>query len=73
MSTRTATATRPAYNPAGLPPAVADMAVAAAARKWVWVDPTTGTAFWLNEDTASARQQARGGLLFPPARVGGAL
>ena len=44
------TATRPAYNPAGLPPAVADMAVAAA-----------------------ARQQARGGLLFPPARVGGAL
>lgn len=58
--------TRPAFNPAGLPPALAAVALAAAARKWVWTDPVTGTPFWLNADTAKARQAARGGTLYPP-------
>lgn len=57
---------RPAFNTENLPANMISAMAAAALRKWVWVSPDTGTAFWLNEDTAKAKFSKLGGELHAP-------
>lgn len=58
---------RPAYpRPTTVLPEIADLMVAAAARKAVWVNPE-GTPFWLNSyEQAKAIAAKQGGVAFPP-------
>lgn len=58
---------RPAYpRPTTVAPEIADLMVAAAARKAVWVNPE-GTPFWLNSyEQAKAIAAKQGGVAFGP-------
>lgn len=53
-------------NPANVSPELAQVMLAAAARKWVYVD-ASGVPFWLNESRAKAIHAKHGGELFAPA------
>jgi hypothetical protein len=58
---------RPTYEvPASTPKFLADIMLAAAKRKAIWVNPN-GTAFWINElAQAEAMQAKNGGTVFAP-------
>lgn len=58
---------RPEYNASNIPAPLKNAVISASLRKWVWVNPETGTPFWLNEETAKAKAAKCGGDLFPPA------
>jgi hypothetical protein len=62
---------RPEYPmPADLPPALAQLMVAKAATRTVWVN-AEGVPFWLLPERAAAIHARHGGQLFPPEPAAG--
>lgn len=56
---------RPAFNAAGLPESIRELAIAKAARSWCYVTPD-GRTFYFGEERAKAVQAKRGGEVWPP-------